>query len=287
MEGGPPRSSSQRADPAPARSVSLPPALSSRQPSEQLQLQVQLQPRPQSAHSLSETCWQMPLREAVDLNLIPAPALMHWDDWQRWRKGEGSAPKGISREEYFQHASREGQLYKDTMAYYHGPAWKERLENEQGIRHKEQPYRGFRVRRSSPPTGMDAGSAEAAALGERHARQVPLSEAQQQRLMLAESVPVPSFREALTPRSGPLPVELPPTVPGELSSGAQADRGPPPAQGPESNSSGQSPIPREEDRGGTTEGESFREEERVSEPLGQSIVDWTRSFDVSEGCASR
>ena len=94
--------------------------LSSRQPAEQLQLQV--------AHLVPETCWQIPLREAEELNMVQAPALMHWDNWQRWRK-EGSAPKGISREFYLQHASRESQLYKDTMAFHHGPAWKERLEN--------------------------------------------------------------------------------------------------------------------------------------------------------------
>ena len=210
MEGGPPdSSSSQRPALVHARSSSLPPILSSRQPADQLQVQLR-QPQPHFAPTVPETRWQMPLREAVELQMVPTPALMHWDDWQHWRKEEGAAPKGINREEYFQHASREGQLYKDTMAYYHGPAWKEQLESEQGIRHKEQPYRGFRVRRSSPAARVDAGSVEAAEIGERHARQVPLSEAQHNRLLLADSIPVPSSGEVLTPRPGQAPVEPPP-----------------------------------------------------------------------------
>ncbi len=76
--------------------------------------------------------------EAVEQGVVPTPALMEWNDWQRWRRTDGMRPTYADDGAMLDNRA-EVTLWRRTMEHLHGADWLEDLSAGPAAQRAEAP----------------------------------------------------------------------------------------------------------------------------------------------------
>ena len=72
----------------------------------------------------------MTFLEAVEAGMVVPPALMRWQEWQKWRATEdGCRPMKGKGGPFTSSTTLEWKLWRQAMLYFHGATWEEDLKS--------------------------------------------------------------------------------------------------------------------------------------------------------------
>ena len=71
------------------------------------------------------------LAECIANGSVPKPALVDWQDWQRWRKGAGKRPTVGQGDSASTTSRQESELWRATLQRLYGANWRALLEEQQ------------------------------------------------------------------------------------------------------------------------------------------------------------
>ncbi len=97
--------------------------------------------------------------EAVEQGVVPTPALMEWNDWQRWRRTDGMRPTYADDGATLDNRA-EVTLWRRTMEHLHGADWLEDLSAGPAAQRAEAPGPAASADPGAGRSEVDAPAAE-------------------------------------------------------------------------------------------------------------------------------